>query len=76
MSGQLALDGRDARVRVYRNRSCLCDGSLGCGCWAARCVACGQPLTKHAFSEDEAYAEAVAALDQPGHFQHRCARAA
>jgi hypothetical protein len=73
---QLALDGHDSRVRVYINKSCLCDWSLGDRCWAARCVACGEALTKHAFSEDDAHAEAVAALDKPGHFQHKCKAAA
>lgn len=70
---QLALI-ESPRWRVYRNRRCLCDESLGCGCWCARCVACGEPLTKHAFTEQDAHTEAEEALDMPGHFQHRCKR--
>jgi hypothetical protein len=62
----------DTRFRVYASKSCLCSGSVGALCWQARCNACGAPLTKHAFTEDDARAEAVHALDQPGHFQHRC----
>lgn len=72
--GQLTLDGRDSRVKTYRNRSCLCDGSLGDPCWAARCVACGKPLTKHDFTEQQAHDGAVDALDRPHHFQHRCTK--
>lgn len=66
MSAQLALDGRDTRVKTYLGR-CLCYP-----CWCGRCVACGEALTRHAFTEDDAYVEALHALDHPGHFQHKC----
>lgn len=61
---QLALDGRDSRIKTYRNSSCLCDRGAGDACWAARCLACGEPLTKHAFTEQNAHDEAVHALDE------------
>lgn len=67
---QLTLDGRDTRVKTYLGY-CLCSP-----CWCARCVLCGVPLTKHAFTEEDAHDEAVHALDQPGHFQHHCKEAA
>ncbi len=67
MSAQLALDGRDSRVRTYLNKRCLCYP-----CWCARCVACGQALTKHDFTEESAASSALDALDRHGHFQHRC----
>jgi hypothetical protein len=67
---QLALDGRDSRVQTYVQTA------YGPDWWAARCVACGTPLTKYAFTEEDAIAEAVHALDSPHRFQHRCEKAA
>jgi hypothetical protein len=67
MSGQLTLDGRDTRVKTYLGR-CLCHP-----CWCGKCAACGTALTKHAFTEDEAYAEAIDALDNPQYrWRHVC----
>lgn len=63
---QLSLDGRDPRVKTYVQRW------YGPNWWAAKCVACGEWLTKYAFTEQDAHDEAVSALDAPSHFQHEC----
>lgn len=68
MTGELTLDGRDPRVKTYVQKH------YGPDWWAAKCVACGEALTKYAFTEEEAYAEAVDALDRPHRWQHRCRR--
>lgn len=51
--------------RVLLNK-CLCYP-----CWAARCR-CGTWLTKHAFTEDDAYAEAEDAITRTDRWGHSC----
>lgn len=53
--------------RVLLNKSCLCYP-----CWSAKCRGCGKWLTKHAFTEDDAAAEAQDALTRTDRWGHNC----
>jgi hypothetical protein len=53
------------RVRIYLSKWCQCYP-----CWCGKCTVCGGALTKHAFTEDDARAEALAALERD-HVCHR-----
>ena len=56
-------------MKVFINRSCLCYP-----CWSAKCE-CGAWLTKHAFTEEDARAEAEDALTRTDRWRHECDRA-
>lgn len=62
---QLALI-EQPRWKVYLGK-CLCYP-----CWCARCTSCGEPLTKHAFTEQDAEAEAFHALTRTDRWRHDC----
>ena len=63
---QLALDGRDPRVRTYNQKA------YGPDWWAARCTGCGEPLTKFDFTEQEAHDGAVSVLERTDRWRHKC----
>lgn len=56
--------------RVYEIKRCCSP------CFGAKCLACGEWLTKHDFDPEGACSCAESALNQPGHFQHVCSKKA
>lgn len=57
----------DPRYRVLLNKSCLCYP-----CWSAKCSGCGAWLTKHAWTAEEADAEAAHEFTRTDGRGHAC----
>lgn len=54
-------------VSTYKVKRCCGDP-----CWCGKCMTCGEVLTKHAFTEEEALAEATEAKRRLDVRRHQC----